>query len=326
MSKLFKIIMLAAITSIAIVALFKGTSAAGGRGWLSDYAYSRAIVVNNTSISALTDYLVRIENPIYNETGLLGSWHFEEGAGITAADTSGNGKNGTLSSGVSRTTSGKSGKGLSFNGWDSYVDCGNIGAVNSVEFYIDDSNYSDGVLELNSSAGISISAGKITASGFISPEIYVNAVKDAALAKGFNHIVVTTATAISASAVKIGLANSDYTNGVIDEVRFYNRVLTSEEVTERSKAKAKLNYGDIRFTDSDGTGLIKYWIEKDGTFWIKAPLVPKDLNKVIYVYYGNDKSESVSDAGMAAEVSARKPAEPEPTVNIYAEQENLQGK
>ncbi len=322
MFRLLKTLTRIAIAVIALIACLKGFSLAENRNWLSDYAYSKAIIINNAGSLALSNYLVKVTNPVYDETGLAGSWHFDTVINNQTPDASGNAKDAVVYGAV--LTAGKSGKGLSFIGTNNYVDCGNLGAVNSVEFYIDDNSYSDGILELNPASYISIAAGKITVTGFSSPVIYVNGAADnKSLSNGFNHVVVTTATAIEASAVKIGAANSDYTNGVIDELRLYNRVLTSGEVTEHSKAKAKLNYGDIRFTDSDGVALINYYMEKDGVFWVKVPLIPKDSNKIIYVYYGNRSAESVSDTTLADEVSKRKPAEPEPTVNIYARQENL---
>lgn len=323
MRRSLKILILAAIASIGAVMLFKGVSLAGDRAWLSGHTYSKGIIINNAGSVPLSNYLLKITNPVYDEAGLAGSWHFDSVINNQTPDSSGNGKNATVYGYGATLSAGKFGRGMSFSGSGNYVDCGNIGSVKSVEFYIDDSSYAGGVLELNSAAYVSISGGKITATGFSSPVIYVNGAVDKSLSKGFNHIVVTTDTAIEASAVKIGVANSVYTTngGIIDEARLYNRGLTSDEAAGRGKAK--LNYGDIRFTDSDGTTPLNYWLEKDGTFWIKVPLIPKDSNKIIYVYYGNSNADSVSDTRLADEVSKRKPAVPEPTVNIYAEQGNL---
>ena len=46
----------------------------------------------------------------------------------------------------------------------------------------------------------------------------------------WHHVVVTTNTAISASAVKIGKGGSSYMNGSLDDVRIYNRALTGAEI------------------------------------------------------------------------------------------------
>ncbi|MFA6994461.1 MAG: LamG domain-containing protein, partial [Candidatus Paceibacterota bacterium] len=54
-------------------------------------------------------------SPLYNTSGLVGYWNFDEGTGAIAKDTSGNGNNGTLTNGPV-WTSGKVGGALSFNG------------------------------------------------------------------------------------------------------------------------------------------------------------------------------------------------------------------
>jgi len=53
-------------------------------------------------------------------TGLVGYWKFDEGFGNTAADSSGNGNNGTLENGPA-WVNGEYGKALSFDGVDDYV-------------------------------------------------------------------------------------------------------------------------------------------------------------------------------------------------------------
>jgi hypothetical protein len=83
-------------------------------------------------------------------------------------------------------------------------------------------------------------------------------------------------------------------NGIIDEVRIYNRALSDAEIQALYQAKARLDYGDIRFTDSDGSTLLNYWQEADGRFWVKVPSIPASSTKTIYVYYGNPSATSMS--------------------------------
>ena len=54
-------------------------------------------------------------------SGLVAGYPFEEGSGTTAADVSGNGHTGSLTGGVTWTTSGKYGNALSFDGTTGYV-------------------------------------------------------------------------------------------------------------------------------------------------------------------------------------------------------------
>ena len=83
-------------------------------------------------------------------------------------------------------------------------------------------------------------------------------------------------------------------NGTLDEIRIYGRALSGTEISDMYQAKAKLNYDDVRFTDSDGTTLLNYWKEADGKFWVKVPSIPYG-NKTIYVNYGNPSATSASN-------------------------------
>jgi len=62
--------------------------------------------------------------------------------------------------------------------------------------------------------------------------------------------------------------------------------------TNFSWDKARSDGGDIRFTDSDGTTLLPYWIEKwdyinkYAIIWVKVN-IPASSKKLIYLYYGN---------------------------------------
>jgi len=104
-----------------------------------------------------------------------------------------------------------------------------------------------------------------------------------------------------ASPVFIGADDNDgngvadyFFNGSIDEVRIYDRALSTEEIKALYQAKAKLNYADIRFYD--GSTELSYWKESDGKFWVKVPFIGHNSRKTIWVYYGNphaDGSEAV---------------------------------
>jgi hypothetical protein len=65
--------------------------------------------------------------------------------------------------------------------------------------------------------------------------------------------------------------------------------------------KMRSDFGDVRFTDDDGTTLLDYWIENktDGvnaTFWVEVADNLNDTNQTIYVYYGNAEASTTSNA------------------------------
>jgi len=65
--------------------------------------------------------------------------------------------------------------------------------------------------------------------------------------------------------------------------------------------KCRSDFGDIRFTDSDGETELPYWMEKkvDGgyaIFWVKIPFIPASPDTAaIYIYYGNPSATTTSD-------------------------------
>jgi hypothetical protein len=64
--------------------------------------------------------------------------------------------------------------------------------------------------------------------------------------------------------------------------------------------KCRSDFGDIRFTDSDGVTLLPYWVEDkvDGNYakvWVKVPSIPASPSQAtIYIYYGNSSAASAS--------------------------------
>jgi len=81
------------------------------------------------------------------------------------------------------------------------------------------------------------------------------------------------------------------------------QVLVTLTSSNFNYSKSQLDGSDIRFTDSDKTSSLNYWIEEwnyGGTsnIWVKVPSIPASSSKTIYMYYGNQSpatSESNGD-------------------------------
>jgi len=95
--------------------LFQPVCSASG-WWDSDWENRKQVTITENSGSDLSNYQVPIDltNATYNNTGLVGSWHFSEGTGVKAVDSSGSGNTGTLINNPIWTT-GKFGSGLQFD-------------------------------------------------------------------------------------------------------------------------------------------------------------------------------------------------------------------
>jgi hypothetical protein len=65
-------------------------------------------------------------------------------------------------------------------------------------------------------------------------------------------------------------------------------------------SNARDDFGDLRFTKSDGVTLLDYWIESyisgvSAVVWIEVDYIPASLNNAsIYLYYGNSSAASES--------------------------------
>ena len=198
--------------------------------------------------------------------GLVAAWGFDTGSGTTAADQSGNGNTGTLSS-ATWSTAGKYGSALSFNGGNAYV---NVPDSNSLDlttgmtiegwvrptsgggwqtllvkerpgelvygFYANtDANRPQSQVTignvarlLNGTTTVPVGLWTHLAATFdgTTERLYANGTQVAQLA-------VSGAITTSASPLKIG-GNAiwgEWFNGLIDEVRVYNRALTPTEIT-----------------------------------------------------------------------------------------------
>ncbi len=71
------------------------------------------------------------------------------------------------------------------------------------------------------------------------------------------------------------------------------------EVNVSYDGNMRPDFGDIRFTDSDGSTELAHWRESyvtstSATFWVKVPSIPSG-DKIIYMYYGNSAASTASD-------------------------------
>jgi len=280
-------------------------------------------------------YLEGEATGLYDNSGLVGSWHFSEGAGTTAYDTSGSANHGTLTNGPTWTTSkeGETGKALSFDGVDDYIEIPSSSSLSylnpviswsvwikmpslpTVETATVLSRYIDGF------------STQVRTSGEVYTEVYINSGTEfyfdsnATLSPGIWHNLTTT---FDSDTLKLYIDGNldkslsgagattfyEYNNlwrigsrttgvrffpGSIDEVRIYNRALSASEIEELyGEGKARLDLSDLRFTAADGTTNLPYWLENDSKAWVKIPSLPASAATDIYYYFGNPTATAAS--------------------------------
>ncbi len=205
-------------------------------------------------------------------SGLVGWWTFDEGTGTTAYDSSGNGNNGTFSSPAPTWTTGEVGSGaLSFNGTSSYVSVpsGPTLTYNPITFAV-------WVNEPTSTLG-TFMIGKSTYGGFLRDygngqyewdiysggehnifatipsynqwhfivgtydgsvqKLYV----DGTLATSTNLSVTPQTTSDFGIGACIFCGPSQFTKGLLDDARIYNRALSATEVQRLYNASGTLD-------------------------------------------------------------------------------------
>lgn len=233
-------------------------------------------------------------NPV--TTGLVGWWKFDEGTGTVAFDSSGNNNNGTLTGTTIPTwISGIVGSNaLSFNGTSSYVNLNNptslqISNNQSISLWIYPYDFSsrrnpyakayggEGTITQETNGSLSYyygtGAGNTTPyQGFNSGSVlklntwnYITLVRDLTNMKLYwydnGNLVNQTAASYSVAStsslpVTIGTGYAGNYNGSIDDVRIYNRALSSAEINQIYTSGSFTRYFYVSDVYRDGGGYI----------------------------------------------------------------------
>jgi len=302
-------------------------SNSGGGTW----AYKRPITITNSSGGALTNYQVQInpftDSNFVNNTGLVGSWHLNEGSGTTVTDSSGNNNTGTINGANYWSASGKFNSAFSgtTNNYISTSMTGFSAAAGTVEMWIKPNQdlrvVSQGMFDTNPGAvgalrlwtnsnnclyydtgGSGGHCYTITSdwTGQWHHIVYEWSGTTTSLYVDGNSVGSSTNTyAPAISVFQIGRFNTaNYFNGLIDEVKIYNRTLTTTEVVNRygtsGSPKVRGDYADVRFANSTGATEYPYWQETDGKYWVKIPSLATG-DTIINMYYGNSSATTLSN-------------------------------
>lgn len=185
--------------------------------------------------------------------GLVGHWKLDENNGTTAADSSGNGNDGTLVDMNPGTdwVSGKIGGGLHLDGTNDFVNIGDLGIFTetTIAFWMDMSNSHVWPVATEFAQGLIMDWNKYRYRGF-----GVDKEKTFTFNGSWNHVALTvddsnirfyvdvinihTVSKNSGSdsfdAVVLGQRGDDteWFEGTLDDVRIYNRALTAQEVSD----------------------------------------------------------------------------------------------
>lgn len=114
------------------------------------------------------------------------------------------------------------------------AETGGISSVKSVAFWAKPSSLTTGVIKLDSTKNIDISAGTVRGNNMTGVTVYVDGVQTTTFpdTNKWHHVVVTATSAVDAVSFTIGTSGSSYYVGLLDDVRAYNKTLSAAEVRE----------------------------------------------------------------------------------------------
>lgn len=257
-------------------------------------AWKKALT--DTELSNLTSLIQAVSDSAFkkavnrppNDLGLVGYWSFEDGSGTKATDFSGNNNTGTLTNGPT-WTDGRFGKAVSFDGTDDYVNIASMSGLSSsaitVSAWVKISAHknwnnvvghewvaSNGSWLLfsdssgNAYFGIYDTSQHTAASSSFSAGVWHHLIGtyDGSVIRIYVDGVAGSSTALSGVTLdtvgQVGLSSSSGSvfSGQIDDVRIYNRALSSDEITNlyQKTSQAKLS---VSHNDKLTNGLVGLW-------------------------------------------------------------------
>ena len=254
------------------------------------YYYGNPSAPNGFSTSDFSteasNYTIGSTSSEEQSPGPVAYWKFDEGTGTTVYDSTANGNNGTISGATWQTEDMcVVGKCLSFDGTDDVVTVSNsVANIKTVSFWVKPITTSEQFIDLNGSAYIQASSGTISATGFTNPTIYVNGkVSTTIEANKWQHVVVTTNTAVSGSAVKIAQISSNFGQVFVDEVKLYPYARSAAQI------KADYNAGKAKAASSKGVA-VNLGAPKDASAGL-----PSSLSEGLVGYWKMDESSWTND-------------------------------
>lgn len=172
--------------------------------------------------------------------GLIGLYHCDN----LWSDDSGEGNHPTTSS--SFTSLAKIGRASAYFSGSDPVDIPAISGIQSIEFWINNSNPDDEIIRFTTNKLVVISSGHIKALGFgtDAPDIYLNEIPSKTmLYPGWNHVALIWSSPITSAGVVIG----DGMHGYMDELAFYDRKLHTGEIRAHYYNGAPNVAGKVKF-------------------------------------------------------------------------------
>lgn len=221
-----------------VIAGYGGSTPTSGVWWSED-GVNWTLATANPGFAPRAEVGATVHNGrIWIAGGISGSTYFSDVWSSAAPsvnyvrDSSGNNHHGSYMGVNQRTTMGRIGQALHFDGVSDYIAVGDTSATaRTISFWMKRDLANVSILRLSNSASVSVdSSGNITTTGISSPTIYIDGSAGVATGTTWQHVVITSSTPIAVSNLELGRNGSSYFNGALDDVRLYSQVLAPGEI------------------------------------------------------------------------------------------------
>ncbi|MDZ7611400.1 MAG: LamG-like jellyroll fold domain-containing protein [Candidatus Moranbacteria bacterium] len=132
----------------------------------------------------------------------------------------------------------------------------------TISFWIKaDDTTSRKVMDIDGTDQIEIDASSnIVATSFPDPTVYVDGSSaSATIDSNWHHVVITDTTGVTASALDLARVSTDYFDGALDEIRLYDRVLSSDEISKLYRHGKRTLQLNSSTKNSLTSGLVGHW-------------------------------------------------------------------
>ncbi len=121
-----------------------------------------------------------------------------------------------------------------FDGADDYIDVGNVGSVQTIEFWVKPATITEGLVKFSNVRSIHVTEGEIDLVNETDETVYINGQTGGTLASGvWSHVAIVASSSFNANQFQIGFDGNDYLTGSIDEVRLWSAALSQSDVQSR---------------------------------------------------------------------------------------------
>lgn len=227
--------------------------------------------------------------------GPIAWWKLDDAQGTTAQDNTRSNADGSISGATWQTNElCIEGNCLFFDGSNDVVTVAStVNNIQTVSFWVrlQSTSTTQELIDLNGTDYITSVSGTITANGFGTETIYVDGKTGSSIqANRWHFIEVTTSSALSGSAIKIGQVSSNYGQGFIDEVRIYPYARSSTQVKADYQKYSNVLVGSSNVSISSD-GLVGYWKMNDAGIDAEGETITDSSgNSLAGTLFGDDSS------------------------------------